>query len=128
MKHIFQTIILLVTNLTISAGRIHAGNAPDPFSGCGDNSVNTALGCIPTDPSALASGFFKLGIGLTGGIAFMLILYAGVQIMTSAGNPEKMAAAKELAGAAIVGLLFIIFSVFILSIIGVDILGIPDLS
>jgi hypothetical protein len=63
-----------------------------------------------------------------GGVAFLLILFSGFQTMMSAGNPEKLHEAKELMTAAISGLLLIIFSVFLLKLVGVDILQIPGLS
>jgi len=85
----------------------------------------TAIGCIPTDPQAFLTKFLNLGIGLAGGIAFLLILFGGLSIMTSSGNPEKLAAGKELVGSAIAGLLLIIFSLFLLQLIGYNILGIP---
>lgn len=87
----------------------------------------TALGCVGEggDPSNFITKFLNLGIGVGGGLAFLIILVAGFQTMTSTGNPEKLHAAKELLGGAISGLLLIIFSIFILKIIGVDILGIP---
>lgn len=100
------------------------GTSTNPF--CPDGtSINTAIGCIPTDPGALFTKFFKFGIGIAGGIAFLLILFGGFQILTSAGNPEQMNEGKELVSSAIAGLLLIIFSVFLLRIIGVTILGIP---
>ena len=46
-------------------------------------------------------------------------------MMTSAGNPEQLNAGKELIGSSIAGLLLVVFSVFILQFIGVNILGIP---
>ncbi|MBI3956059.1 hypothetical protein HY339_02290 [Candidatus Gottesmanbacteria bacterium] len=70
----------------------------------------------------------NFGIGIAGGIAFLLIIFGGFQILTSAGNPERLNAGKELISSAITGLLMIVFSVFLLRIIGVDILGIPSFT
>ncbi|MBU1326602.1 pilin [Patescibacteria group bacterium] len=93
---------------------------------CADNkSVNTAIGCIPTDPQGFITKFLSLAVGLGGGIAFLLIIFGGFQIMTSAGNPEKLAAGKELVSAAISGLLLIVFSLFLLRLIGYTIFKIP---
>jgi len=89
------------------------------------NGAWTAIGCIPTDPSVFIGKLLLIGIGIAGGIAFLLILFGGFQIMTSAGNPEQLNAGRELISSAIAGLLLIIFSVFILKVIGVNILGIP---
>jgi hypothetical protein len=47
--------------------------------------------------------------------------------MTSGGDPRKAKAAKELLTSAIAGLLMIIFSVYILDLIGIRILNIPGL-
>ncbi|MBI2405272.1 hypothetical protein HYV22_03790 [Candidatus Gottesmanbacteria bacterium] len=90
--------------------------------------VKTALGCIPTDPSAFIAEVLTIGIGIAGGIAFLLILFGGFQILKSTGNPEQLNAGKELVSSAIAGLLLIIFSVFILKVIGVNILGIPGFT
>lgn len=86
----------------------------------------TAIGCIPTTPSGFISEFLNLGIGIAGGIAFLLILFSGFQMLTSTGNPEKLNAGKELLTSAISGLILIIFSLFLLRLIGWDILGLPD--
>lgn len=88
-------------------------------------SITTAIGCIPTNPTELIGVLLRIGTGIGGGIAFLLILFGGFQVITSTGNPEKLNAGKELVGSAITGLLLILFSVFILRIIGVNILGIP---
>lgn len=144
----FRTVmtVLLINVLILTQGlpvalaqaRGHAPRPPPDFSGttgssfspqgdCGsETEVDTAIGCIPTDFGGLFTKFFSLGIGIAGGIAFLLILFGGFQILTSAGNPEQLAAGKELVTSAITGLLMIIFSVFLLRVIGVDILGIPD--
>lgn len=96
---------------------------------CSPLVLNTAIGCIPiNDTNALIGFFLRWAIGIGGGIAFILILVSGFQIMTSQGDPQKLQAGKELLTSAVTGLVLIIFSVFILQFIGVNILGIPGLS
>lgn len=86
----------------------------------------TAIGCIQTTPEGFIKSFLGLGVGIAGGIAFLLILFSGFQMMTSAGNPEKLNAGKELMTSAISGLVLIVFSIFLLRLIGVEILGLPE--
>jgi hypothetical protein len=95
---------------------------------CSDGvSINTAVGCIPVANTDAFIGFLlSWGIGIAGGMAFLLILFAGFQITTSGGDPKKLQAGKELLTSAIAGLLLLIFSVFILRLVGVDILGLPE--
>ena len=88
----------------------------------------TAIGCIKTDPNDLLGTILRIGLGLAGGIAFLLILFGGLQIMTSAGNPERLNAGRELISSAIVGLILILFSVFLLQFIGFTIIGIPGFT
>jgi len=93
-----------------------------------DGGAWTALGCIPTEPTELIKWIFPYLLGFGGLAAFLLIVFAGIQIMTSSGNPEKLKAGKELITSAITGLIFIILSLFLLRVIGVDILHIPGLK
>ncbi len=85
----------------------------------------TAFGCVATDPQQIVGEVLRIGVGLGGGIAFLLILFGGFQILTSAGNPEQLTAGRELVTSAITGLLLVIFSIFILRLIGYNVLGIP---
>ncbi len=85
----------------------------------------TALGCLPTSPTGFIEWFLKSVIGIAGGIAFLLILYGGFQVLTSGGDPEKLNNGKDIIVSAIAGVLMIVFSVILLKIIGVDILQIP---
>ena len=97
-----------------------------PLGGCEGEAINTAIGCIPIGDTNEFLGFIlRWAIGIGGGIAFLLIVFAGFQIMTSAGNPERLQAGRELLTSAIAGLILLVFSVFILRIIGVDILKLP---
>ncbi|MBI1982460.1 MAG: hypothetical protein HYS68_02675 [Candidatus Levybacteria bacterium] len=87
--------------------------------------VGTAIGEISTNPIGFVKSIFGVILSLSGGIALLLIILSGYKLMFSQGNPEKAQEAKETLTAAIVGLLFIIFSLAILQVIGVDILKIP---
>lgn len=106
-------------------------------TGCFESGgVWTAVGCLGQGDGENSGGkvgdfvssFLRLGTGLGGGVAFLLILFSGFQRITSAGNPEKLHEAKELMTAAISGLLLIIFSIFLLRLIGVNILQIPGIE
>ncbi|MEK7525950.1 MAG: hypothetical protein AAB546_00525 [Patescibacteria group bacterium] len=101
----------------------------DDSVGCGgniSNGINTAIGCIPiNDPNTFAGWILGWAIGIGGGIAFILVLVAGFMITTSQGDPKKLQAGRELLTSAIGGLILLIFSVFVLKVTGVDILGIP---
>ena len=98
---------------------------PPDFGGDG---VDTALGCIPTQPENLVKWILKYAILMGGGIAFLLSVFGGVSIILAGGNPEKINAGKEIIGSALTGLLFIIFSVFLLRFIGLDILQLPGFT
>ena len=90
---------------------------------CGN--VKTAIGDINPNAQEVVKRIFQLVLGLSGGIALILIILSGYRFMTSGNNPEAFQAAKDQLVSAIVGLLFIIFSFVILQVIGVDILHIP---
>jgi len=106
-----------------------------PFDWCGKTqdkngsfTCNTALGAILTSPAGFISSLFKLILGIAGMVAVGVIVYSGLLLLTSQGNQEKMQGAKETITAAIVGIIFIIFSMVILQTIGVDILGLPGIG
>ncbi|RJR15736.1 hypothetical protein C4579_01505 [Candidatus Microgenomates bacterium] len=98
---------------------------------CGDcvrnNGVLTAFGCIPANPQDVVERLLQIAIAIAGGIAFLMICYAGITLMLAGSNPEQLNHGKEILLSAISGLFLIIFSVVILRIIGVDILQIPGL-
>jgi len=88
------------------------------------NCLDTAIGCIPIDSEG---GFFSFllswAIGIGGGISFLMIIFASFQIMTSQGDPKRLQAGQELLYSAIMGLILLVLSVFILRIIGVNLFG-----
>jgi len=94
---------------------------------CGNDGkgISTAIGCLPVlgSTNEFLSSLLKWAVGVGGGIAFLLMLYAGFMTMTASGNPERLKAGQELLTSAVAGLILLVFSVFILRFIGVDILG-----
>ena len=58
----------------------------------------------------------------------LVIIAAGYRYMTSQGNAEAIKAAQEQITSAVVGLLFLVFSLVILQVIGVDLLQLPGLG
>lgn len=121
--------------INAGGGSISGGNATNTnnatggidVSKCdnGETGIQTAIGCIHalSTPEAFLSDILKWAVGIGGGIAFILIIYAGFMVMTAAGNPERLKAGQELLTSAISGLILLVFSIFILKFIGVDILG-----
>ncbi|MBI3485851.1 hypothetical protein HY025_02795 [Candidatus Daviesbacteria bacterium] len=97
----------------------------DPTPETTGTGIKTAIGCIPTQPQQLVQGFVRVISFASGGIALLLMIFGAIGIITSAGNPERLKQSQEQFTSAIIGLLFIIFSVLLLQIIGVDILNIP---
>lgn len=94
---------------------------------CGNGlGVDTALGCLMAgDPKQLVSQLWGWGISVGGLIAFVLIVFSGFQIVTSAGDPKRFKAAQELLTSAIGGLILIVLSVVLLNFIGVTVLKLP---
>lgn len=93
--------------------------------------VDTALGCISTKADG-TGGFFesiiRIAVGLGGGLALVLMLFGVFIVTTSAGIPDKLKEGSDIITSAIAGLIFILLSVFLLNLIGINILGLPGLS
>lgn len=104
------------------------------YTGCIDCFRKTgywsALGCfyIADFKTFMEKNVFGILIGLAGIIALLCIIYSAISLQLSRGNPEKIKNAQERLTSCILGLLLIIFSMFILRLIGVSILGLPGLN
>ena len=94
-----------------------------------DGGIWTSVGCVYSDVRTfIEKTLLGWGIGLAGIMALLCIIYSSFLMQTSQGNPEKIKKAQELLTSCIMGLMLIIFSVFILRLIGVNILRIPGFS
>ena len=88
-------------------------------------SYYTVLGCLSTKPEEFVQSMLSIIFGVSGGLAFMSVLYGSAIVLTSSGNPEKIQSGKDLITNSIIGILIIVFSVFLLRVVGFDILQIP---
>lgn len=91
---------------------------PDP------NHYYTSLGCLSTDPGEFAGQTATFFFSIVGGIAFLYFLYGAGIIATSRADPERLNHGKRVVLGAVIGLLFVLFSVFIIRFLAGS-LGIP---
>ncbi len=100
------------------------GSGPGGYVG-----VWTSIGCVSSNIGGfIQNTMLTWGIGFAGGISLLCIMYAAFMMQTSSGNPEKIKKAQQLMTSCIMGLMLILFSVFILRLIGVTILKIPGFN
>jgi len=92
----------------------------------------TDIGCVKTggftkanSAGAVAQVVLNLIFSISGGIAFLYILFGAFQVATSQNNPEKLNYGKRLVVGAIVGLIFSLSAVFLVNLIATQILKIP---
>lgn len=98
----------------------------------------TMLGCISagtnvgfTDQKGAPSfvqAMLNVVFSLSGGIAFLYLMYGGFIVLTSQADPEKLNYGRRLVYGSIVGLIFTLGSVFLVNLIGAGILRIPGFS
>lgn len=91
-----------------------------------EGGIWSGIGCVQANvKDFMQKTLLGWGVGLAGMFALLCIIYSSILMQTSQGNPERLKKAQELLTSCIMGLMLIIFSVFILRLIGVDILKIP---
>lgn len=90
--------------------------------------INTALGCIPISSQGFINSVIKIIVNLSGGFSLVMMLYGVYTVTTSAGNPDKLKSGKDTITNAIIGLMFILLSVFLFQFIGINILNLPGVQ
>lgn len=88
----------------------------------------TVLGCLSTKPEFFVKSILSIVFGVSGGIAFLAVLAGSATVLTSSGDPERLRNGKDMIFSSIVGILLILFSVFLLHFVGFDIFRIPGFS
>lgn len=87
--------------------------------------VASAIGNIPTDPAEFVKKIFTVLLSMASGWATYLIVTGGYMLMFSHGEAEPVKEAREKITSAIVGIVFMLLSLVILRVIGVDIFALP---
>ena len=103
-------------------------NPGPPPSGLKNNVSWTVLGCVPTNPGGFIQTIFTFATSIIGASMFIVLLFGGFKVLTSAGDIEQLALGKRLVASAIGAILLTIFAVVILRIAGVEILKLPGLE
>ncbi len=93
----------------------------------GTEGINSAIGCISiSNENENLIFLLTWAGGILGGVGIILIIYGGFLIMSSQGDRNKAALGKEVIFSAVMGIVFIIISAFLLRTLGADILNLPD--
>ena len=119
--------LLLANPLAVLGQSVTPSTAPSSsYVGNGTPTcISSSFGCIPTNPVELVGLILQIGIGIAGGIAFLMMVFGAIKLISSAGNPESVSQGKEFIKYALIGVIIVVFSVFLLTLIGVKILKIP---
>lgn len=127
--------ILLFTFTLFLPDIIQAASKPLPVDGsssnepCPNNRCDTAIGQIDvSSPVGVVMRIFSTALSVGAMGALILIIYSGYKFLTSRANKEAVQGARETLTSAIVGLIFIVFSLVILSVIAGDIIKIPGFN
>jgi hypothetical protein len=118
MKKTFSKIVL-VTMFMLALAPALALAQVNVFGPGGSAGVNSALGLGNQDPRTTAASVINVLMGFLGIIAVVIILLGGFKWMTAGGGEDKVAEAKKLMTAGVVGLAIILaawgITVFVLN-------------
>jgi hypothetical protein len=118
MKKTFSKIVL-VAMFALALAPALAFAQVNVFGPNGAGGVNQALGLGNQDPRTTAASVINVLMGFLGIIAVVIILLGGFKWMTAGGGEDKVAEAKKLMTAGVVGLAIILaawgITVFVLN-------------
>jgi hypothetical protein len=101
---------------------------PTPSGPVNEKRYYTLIGCVDTEAGPFVQKILGIVFGIAGGLAFMSVLYGSATVLMSKGDPENIQNGKEIITSSLIGILLIVFSVFLLKIVGVDILKLPGMG
>lgn len=91
--------------------------------------VWTSIGCIPLDmPTFIGQFVLTTLLGLAGILSVGCLIFWAIQLQTRGAEADTIKKAKEGIRSCLLGLMLVIFSIFIIRLVGVSILGLPGLG
>lgn len=112
-KKICLAILFIVTCLLLGTNIYAAGVDPRNVAsspaggGLKINESNVTL------PQFIANVLVKYGLPIVGAIAVGFVVWGGVQIILSSGEPEKLAKAKKTLLYSVIGIIIVVFAYYI---------------
>ncbi len=92
--------------------------------------LNVAAGTFLSPDASIdvVNKLLSLILSITGGVGFMLIIASTFRLIVSRGDPDKIREARKALINVIIGVLFALFSLFIIRFIAADVLRIPGFT
>jgi hypothetical protein len=85
----------------------------------------TVFGCVQTTSGGFTNFFINFATSVIAGLGFLGMLYGAVKVMLARGDPAALTEGKRYIYGSILSVLVVLFSVFIVKIVGGTILKIP---
>lgn len=104
---VFAFVPLRPVSAQINSGLLNSQESRGDILGV---SYGAQSGLAATDPRITVPRIINVILGLLGTVVTCLIIYAGFNWMTAAGNDEKIESAKKTIYAAVLGLIIIMMS------------------
>ena len=102
MSLVWATSLISLSPVTVNAQNLDVwGNAQNSYA---------EIGLSDTDPRDVVANVIQVVLGFLGTIAVVLIIVAGFQWMTAAGSEDKIAKAKKIMTAAVIGLVIVLMA------------------
>ena len=121
MKKLSKIFLFLFALFIISQSRVVLAASCDTST-----HIDTVLGCIPKGGTVLqdfVGNAFAWVAGIISTISMLGLIYAGYVYITSAGNPDRIAYAKDVILTSLAALLIVIFSWALFHLLGVNTSG-----
>lgn len=104
-KHLISLAIVALLVAPVFVMKANAQSADFGLNAV-NNGLNNAL--ASGDPREMVGRIINVALGFLGVIAVVIILMGGFKWMTAAGNEDKVAEAKKLLGAGVIGLAIVL--------------------